>query len=106
MPFIPVRNDESFTETVSLDGKPYDLTFIWNTREEAWQLTIGFESNVLASGLKIVPSWELISRFANINLPPGLIAVIDTSAVYTRPVKEDLGVRLKIFYLPENTEVV
>lgn len=101
MPLIPVRNDTSFTETVSLDGKPYDLTFIWNQREEAWQLSIAFESRNLVQGVKIVPTWELISRFANSDLPPGLILVIDTARKYTRPVKEDLGVRLKIFYVPE-----
>jgi hypothetical protein len=105
MPLIPVRNDASFTETVSLDGKPYDLTFVWNQREESWQLTIGFEAVTLISGVKIVPSWELINRFANSNLPPGLILVIDTAIKYTRPVKEDLGVRLKIFYVPQGTEI-
>lgn len=102
MPIIPVRNDTSFTETVTLDGKPYDLTFIWNDREEAWQLSIAFESVILVSGVKIIPTWELISRFANRDLPPGFILVVDTAINYTRPVKEDLGVRLKIVYVSES----
>lgn len=102
MEFLPLKTLAAYTETVVLDEIPYDLTFNWNTREGCWSLSIDRDNVRILSGIKIVNNYELISRFANVLLPRGLILVIDLAGLNEIPGRQNLGTDFKIAYITES----
>lgn len=99
--FIPLKDLPNYKETVTLDGTPFDLSFTWNTREQAWHLSIDRDNVRILSGVKIINSWELIGRFANVLLPSGLILVLDLAKLDELPGRDNLGTDFKLAYITE-----
>ncbi len=101
MELIPVFNDYAdYSESVVLDGSPYRLAFSWNTRGEYWSLTVSDSSgNVLVDGLKLIINFELISEYAAAGFPLGALMAIDTTGTLTRIGRNDLGEKVKLYYL-------
>lgn len=79
MLIIPFKEFPAFTEEITLDGRPYKLTFIWNTRGEFWSLSFYTRQDVHIAAIKLVLNYELIDRYPDYNLPPGRLYVIDTT---------------------------
>jgi hypothetical protein len=99
-----VTSGESrFSFQTELDGKVYGFDLHWNTRDEAWYLTIlDSDDEVLLAGLKLVVSFPLISRFRSFDLPPGELEAVDTNTTTAEvdPGLDDLGQRVLLIYTP------
>ena len=99
MDIIPVFEYPSYSESVVLENKPYRFSFVWNSRGEYWSLTISDkQGEVLLDGLKLVLGFELISEYADEDLPPGALLVLDTTDSLTGIGRDDLGVRATLIY--------
>ena len=80
MKIIPFQNFTAFSQEVTLDDTPYKLSFYWNSRDEAWFMTIvDREENELIRGIKLVLNYPLLNNHRNRGLPPGEIIIIDPS---------------------------
>lgn len=100
---IPITNASSFTEDVVIDNVVYSLHFKWNGRAKAWIMDIAAQDGeTLISGLKILPSWELIEIYTNTKLPPGNIFILDTDNTDVVPGRFELGNRVKLIYFTED----
>ncbi len=74
---IPFKDFPSFIQNITLDNTVLNFKFIWNGRDEAWYMDISDSVNdPILSGIKIVNSWELITRFTDIRLPQGGLFVV------------------------------
>jgi len=75
---IPTLDFPAYTETLILDEQSFLLQFVWNTRLEAWQLSIlDVEENPILMGLKLVLNWAHFPQYRALNIPPGELFVID-----------------------------
>jgi len=91
-----------FTMTVDLDNETFALTFRWNGRESAWYMDLCQEDQtVIAGGIKVVPQIDLTSRFRAIGSPLGSIVAIGESQFAERPGRDELGKRVKLYYLDQ-----
>jgi hypothetical protein len=101
---IPVLTDSTglvrpaFTIIVNL-GTNFALTFHWNARAETWYFEIATaDREPLASGLPVRVG-SPIYQFLVSGMPLGLFAAIDTSTSGEDPGREDLGKRVRIYFL-------
>lgn len=102
MVIIPNSDFPAYTETLTLDGFLYVFTFVWNTRETAWFMSISRDNVDLLYGIKVVDNYELIGRFTNLSLPPGLIMALDLENINRNPGRDELGSVVKLVYLTES----
>ena len=101
MEIIPVFEYPAYSESVVLEGKPFRFSFSWNTRGEYWSLTLSdSQGGVLLDGLKLVLGFELINEYADGRLPQGALLAADTTGTLTRIGRDDLGAKVKLFYIP------
>jgi hypothetical protein len=92
-----------WSQTTTLDGVPYLLTFKYNQRETVYYLDIASSDGTIdyVFGLKLVPSIPLLRPWAT---PPGELVVISQSiADDSPPALGDLadGGRCVLMYIPE-----
>lgn len=106
MATVTISTDPSalfWSQTTTLDGTPYLLTFRFNTRENAYYLTIaaGDGSVVYAQGVKLVPNYPLLLSYG-LN-PPGELMCISFSANDAPPGIGELGdgLRCALLYIEE-----
>ncbi len=97
---IPVDSSSTnYTVDVALSGGVYRFGLYWNTRGQFWSLDILDPSdNPIATGLKLVADWELVSGLGNSALPPGFLYCVDTSGQGLDPTESDLGTRVLLIY--------
>lgn len=98
---IPFFNDQaSFQEEVVLDEIPYVFKFTYNTRMEFWTMNILTKDlEPIVQGIKIVLSYELISRFANPDLPQGQLYALDSGITETEVTRDNLGNIIQLVYV-------
>ena len=106
MPFqVPVASlNAQSSQTVTLDGVVFRLTFTFNTRCLAWDMTIAEQDGtVLVSGIKLLPQLDLLNRHKDVRLPPGRLLAVDQQEadVAIRPLKSELGSKLVLVYFTE-----
>lgn len=94
-----------WTQTTTLDGVPYQLTFKYNTRESAYYLTIASSdgSTVYAQGIKLVSNFPLLRNFST---PPGELYALATSNTDDSPARlGDLATRgrVALYYAEADT---
>lgn len=97
---IPLRNDlDAFDFNVALDGRTFNFEVQWNTRAAQWSLIVRNDSQVeLVGGVPMVVNSDLLGRFVNPALPPGVLILFDTSGLNSECAKADLGVRCVMLY--------
>jgi len=100
-----VVGSPDYTLRTRLDGREYNLRFLWNQREGRWYLNISDDSDTpIVSGQKLVCNWPLL-RFYQYDkrVPPGDLRVISLSADGSPPGWEDLeiGRRCQLVYFPK-----
>ncbi len=97
---LPVdSNDTNYTLDVTLSGVSYTLGLYWNTRGGFWSLDFyDAAGDPIATGIKLVADWELISQFADSAMPPGFLYCVDTSGQSLDPGVSDLGSRVILVY--------
>lgn len=101
---IPVRNDfDRYSLIVALDGTDYRLSFAYNTRDDHWYLSVELtDGTELASGIPIVADTPLLGRWSYKDDIPsgGFLMAVDTTGESADPVKDDLGDRLRLMWVP------
>lgn len=102
---IPMFDVASLTQQVVLDGFPFNLKIVWNTRGEFWTLSIFDTGNTpIVVGIKMVLGFALLTGYKHIStLPPGNIYVSDPTINAARPGRDDFtGDRqLELLYVTE-----
>lgn len=96
IPTVPGLPD--YTLRTRLDGRDYNLRFLWNEREARWSMSILTpEDEVLAYGIRLVLNWPLL-RFYQYDdrLPPGEMMAMDLSPDKSAPGLDDLGVDKRV----------
>lgn len=100
---IPTFADPFYSETVTLDGTPYVLTFRYNQRVAGWYLDLAtIDGEVVAAGLKLVCEWDVLALVANPLRPPGALFVLSNTTDDSTPGLTDLaaGGRCFLVYTP------
>ena len=91
-----------FEQITVLGERVYRLRFAWNTRDEAWFLTVSDESGgVLVAGRKLRIAWPALDRFQSEGLPAGSIIPTDTDGTFAEPGRDDLQGRVPIVFLTD-----
>ena len=106
MPFlVPVASlNAQSSQTVTLEGRVYKLTFTLNTRDQSWSLTVAEQDGTpIVSGIKLLPQLDLLSRHKDPRLPPGILTTVDVvdGDKAARPTKSQLGTKLVLVYWTE-----
>lgn len=102
MIIIPNSDFPAYVETITLDGFLYVFGFTWNTREGAWFMSISRDNEPLLYNIKVVDNYELIERFTNLALPPGLIMTLDIENINRNPGRDELGSAVKVAYITQS----
>jgi hypothetical protein len=100
---IPTSADPFCTQTTTLDGTPYVLTFAFNARAACFYLSLAtLDGEPVASGLKLVCQWNLLLKCASPLRPPGMLLVVSNTNDNSTPGLGDLvpGGRCQLVYLP------
>lgn len=106
---IPLDSaDEHFDLQVTLDSVALLFTFRWNARAAAWYIDAATpEGAVIFASRKVVVDWPLMMRGfrdSDGRLPTGELFALDTSGQGLRPGRNDLGVRVKLYYREASTD--
>lgn len=99
---IPCRPDLThYDMQVVLDEISYTLEFRWNTREQAWYMSLGTEAgDPIRSSIKIVVGFPIGGRL--LNGPPGRFLAFDTTNFDRNPGIKDLGDRVMFIYFTQD----
>ena len=63
--------------TIELEMTRYYLRLLWNDEGQYWTLSVRNEENqFLVEGIKVVPSYPLLSNYHRPELPPGEFIVV------------------------------
>lgn len=106
---IPTSPEPFYTQVTDLEGTDYLLTFRWNQREDAYYLTIALSDETpLVNGIKIVCSVDLLSRFADVRLPKGVLMAVPLGVDDSIPRLGELGIdaRVVLMYAEVSSIVV
>lgn len=100
---IPLAQGEplpNFEMQVVLEAVTYTLRIRWNDRLEAWFMTLLDEGaeTILIAGMRLVVSWP-INAYRSGSKIPGVFILFDTTGQDLDPQLNDLGVRVKLYYL-------
>lgn len=111
MRLIPTRTDlTNYEVTVELDGVDFDLSFLWNDRDESWYLTITETTQTLVdeqtgekvpliAGIPIVIGTPLMRVLTSLRRPAGELIAIDNTGTGTSPGINELGARVLLYYV-------
>lgn len=101
---IPVRNDlDKYSLIVTIADTDYRLRLTHNTRDDHWYLAVWLtDGTQLADGIPVVVDTPLLGRWAwNPDLPQdGYLMAVDVTGDGADPVKDDLGDRVKLLWIP------
>ena len=90
--------DANYIFTVELDDVEFQLSFKFNSRDDAWFLTIlDTDDVVLRAGIKVVNEWTLL-RLWNAG-PAGEIIAVNQGDVPAPPTLNQLGAEVLLTYL-------
>ena len=99
----PARVAGDWTQRTSLGGVEYQLRYAHNSRTDTWTLDISAigDSGVDAvmTGKKIFIGNDLLRYCLHPRRPTGTLVALSADGSRTAPGKDDLGGRVKIFYL-------
>lgn len=81
-----------YTMTVPLDGTDYLFELRYNQRENCWYFSIALsDGTALANGVKIVCNRPLLTRFADVRLPAGMLVAFANTSDQSPPGLTELG---------------
>ncbi len=108
---ITLRPDlDAYTETVPLDGVDFDLSFLWNERDQQHYLSVfATDSPILADGSRVAIATSipilvgafLLQDVPGRNRPLGDLLPLDTSGKDKEAGRGELGVRVVLVYIPQ-----
>ena len=78
----PFPDEPLVTQTTTMDGKDYILTFDWVGREQKWYLKIAdADNNTIMAGIKLVPNLKLLRTNASPARPPGDLVLLTVDSL-------------------------
>jgi len=103
---ITVNTEQGISQqTVNLDGQYYIFRFIWNNRDESWDMDILLPGDIpLIMGIKLVVNYELISRYIQEGVPPGMLILYNADNV--RYGRYDLNKSHVLLYITADDELL
>lgn len=105
MRFINFKDLPAFSEDIVFDEIPFTFEFIWNSREEIWELNIyNKENESLIYGIPIVINYELISNYNYIEgFPKGQLYAIREDLSFNEITQNEFFTgNCKLIYFEEN----
>lgn len=65
MQTVPLFSDRSYSYTVLLNGISWSMSFLWNPRNQQWNLTIAYDDtgDVIISGVPVLAGVNILSQF-------------------------------------------
>lgn len=102
--FLPFENDPNQTQRIQLEDSVFDLSFRWNTLENAWYCSIGAVGQAFQSKIKVVNGVELLRSIqAYDDTPNGELYVVDQEYISGRPDRRSFtaGSRFRLLYFTE-----
>lgn len=91
-----------YSQKTALEGRTYNMDFHWNTRDNAWYLSLAEEDGTpVVSGVKLVANWPLTRRVTLETNVPGMLIAFDTTGLGEDPSFEELGTRVQLLYKEE-----
>jgi hypothetical protein len=95
---VPVASDPAQSFTTQLGPRKIQFDLRWNDRASVWvmDLTDDATGSVLLRGIPLVLGCDLLEPY---NLGLGRLVVIDTSRTNTDASYDDLGTRVKLYWL-------
>lgn len=92
-----------WTQTSTLEGVTYFLTFQWNQRVAAWYMSVADSANVdIYNGVKLICGVGLLKKCADPRAPPGVLLVLSATSDNSPPGLSDLlpgSGRCTLFYI-------
>ena len=89
---VPTQVNPIYNMTVSFDGTPYGLSFVYSEREACYHMHISDSSgNLLVAGIKLLAQWPLLHKYAVAGLPSGEIIIMSNTADPGPPDVGELG---------------
>ena len=106
MLIIPTRQLPNDIVTVLVNGLVVKLNTMWNSREQAWYVSI-YDSgeNPLVLGQKLIQSQNLTARHGLVEFIDGDIYCFNTSTKQARPTFESLGDTLLLAYVTKEETI-
>lgn len=96
---IPITPNPNQDLRVVLSGRTYYLQFRYNTRLDSYSLNLlDADRTAIASGVRVVPNYSLLSRIVDERKPPGKLYAIDTAGTGADCGFFDLGRRILLAY--------
>lgn len=98
---IPIRNDiPAYTEQLDLEGTRYFMRFKFNSRVDRWFMDLLDENqSEILNGIKIIVDFDLLGRFKDERLPPGLLYAVDESGNENQPDRLNFSNDVTLLYL-------
>lgn len=88
---IPTFDVPSWSQSTTLEGQTFQLSFAFNQREACWYLSVADNSGVdIYNGMKLMCLQFLMRKCRDPRRPAGDFAVFDNTAANTPPGLEDL----------------
>jgi|GEM_PF-1566554 len=102
---IPIRNaadNVAFYFIVDMDGTDYQCSFRWNSRDEAWYMSLySLDGTPIRTGIKLVVNWPVFRLDRSEVRPSGEVLFVDADEVPSDPVAfEGLGKNASMIYFP------
>ena len=98
---IPTLSDgtEAYDQRTQLEGVEYLLSFRYNLRRELWTFSIqALDGRWILTGQTVHVGIPLNRRA--VRGPPGVLLAISETDDITSPMLQELGLRVKLCYLP------
>lgn len=105
IPLLAETTDQ--TLSVELGGSPYILRVLWNERFGYFAVSIyTADDEAIITNVKAVKNYPLFSRFRDVRLPAGHLALVQESGSAARPGYDDLGVSFFLYYIEPDAVAV
>jgi hypothetical protein len=100
---IPIEPDVPHQRfSVPLEGRAYLFEVQWNGRTEGWFMDVfDAEESIIVRGLALVLGTVIGAQCADDRFPPGLFFMSDTARTGLDANVDDLGARVKLYYVED-----
>lgn len=100
IPCVP-NGQARWTQRTTLDGRDYQLSFDWSSRDGHWIMSIADQdASPIKSGIKLVSTWPLLGvALLDSRRPAGELWILDTQGQGVDPGFSDLGSDFLLAYV-------
>jgi hypothetical protein len=90
------------TFTVTLAGKPYQLSIYWNKAQQVWYLDIADNSgNPIATGLPIITGLDILGQLQYLGIGGSLVLQTEGDTL-APPTFDNLGQTAILYFVPND----